>query len=153
MKTIYYDMDGTLYDLYNLENWLESIEAEKAEIFSHEAKLFTPFFYYQILKLMEKGYNFGVITWTPKDATKAYQKQVAEEKRKWIQTHLPFVSEIHILPYGEPKQNAIKNDLQEAYLIDDNTNVCEKWNNGKERKSINVSKIGVEKALEKIICS
>ena len=31
---IYFDLDGTVYDLYNVENWLEKLRSEDASVFS-----------------------------------------------------------------------------------------------------------------------
>ena len=33
MTTWYFDLDGTLADLYNSENWLENLENEKSGVF------------------------------------------------------------------------------------------------------------------------
>ena len=33
-KKIYFDLDGTVYDLYNMENWLEKLRSETEKVFT-----------------------------------------------------------------------------------------------------------------------
>ena len=39
MMTIYFDMDGTIADLYSVENWLESLRAYSAEPYTCAAPM------------------------------------------------------------------------------------------------------------------
>lgn len=147
-KIINFDLDGTLYNLYSMENWLSRIEQEEKNVFT-DGEFITNYdeFIECIDLLKERGYKFNVITWLPMGASKAYEKQCTEEKLKWIEKYLPFVEKIKITPYGKEKHKQIK----QGVLIDDNKVVCSMWN-GSNRKAINVSeKFNVVKALRKII--
>lgn len=126
--TISFDMDGTLNNMYSLPNWVEQInngivtpyvKAKPAFNFAVLAKLLN--------RLQEKGYKIQVITWLSKTGTVEYNTAVTKEKKKWLQKHLPSViwDEIHIVPYGTPKENYCYscNDI----LFDDNTRVRSSW--------------------------
>lgn len=106
MKKIWFDMDGTIANLYAVENWLEYLQHEdtypysQAETmlnFSHFAKL--------LHRLQNKGYQIGIISWTSKSGSEAYNMAVEVAKRLWLTRHLPSVEwdEIKIVRYGTNK--------------------------------------------------
>lgn len=113
-KIVYFDMDGTIADLYGVNGWLEAIENEDATPY----KVAEPLPAIALVKEFEKkGYEIGVITWLAKGATKAYDKAVREAKREWIAKNLPQATEIHIVKYGTPKYKVAKD--KNGILIDD----------------------------------
>ena len=61
----------------------------------------------QIHKLQATGYEVNIISWTSKSGSADYNAKVADEKKKWLRRHLRSVqfNNIHILPYGTPKEN------------------------------------------------
>lgn len=129
--TIYFDMDGTVADFYNVESWLEKIlennsepyrDARPLQNFSYLAKL--------IHRCQNKGIEFGIISWGSKNSTENFLTTVADEKRKWLKTHLPSVqfSEIIIVPYGTPKENYKKSPFD--ILFDDEARNRKNWQNG-----------------------
>ncbi len=128
---IYFDLDGTLADFYSVDNWLQKIlendsspyrEARPLHNFSQLAKL--------MHKCQEKGIEFSIISWGSKNSTENFLAAVADEKRKWLKTHLPSVnfSEIIIVPYGTPKEN-YKNSHFDILFDDEQTN-RKNWKNG-----------------------
>lgn len=133
-KKIFFDLDGTLYDLYNIENWLDSLQNEDATVFERGNFIGDYDEFIAIVKeLMFKGYTFGVISWLPMYATPEFENECAEVKRKWVQKYLPFVEEINFQRYGTPKQNAIQTKAQTMYLIDDCIEVGRVWATPKQR--------------------
>ena len=151
---IYFDLDGTLFDLYNKENWLTNIQAEKSGVFCGDYRLFHNSFYETIKQLILFGVEFGVITWTPMGVSPEYEEICRQEKINWIKQFIPFVTEINICSYGIPKQNTIKKKAKTMYLIDDNMEVCNMWETTANRIAINVNyknKFTVEKALLEIL--
>ena len=143
-KTIYFDLDGTVYDLYNVPNWLEKLRREEPNIFLEGetiSNLSTQTFTDVIVGLINSGYTFGVISWLPMYCTPEYAETCRQEKIKWCQRNLPFVpvENISIIPYGIPKQKAITKKSQIMWLIDDNKEVCEIWKTPKARLYKNVS--------------
>lgn len=145
MKQIFFDMDGTIADLYNTKNWLESLMNEQEGLFlnlpviHNKEELQTA-----INSLIEDGYNVGIITWTPKNVSKGYVNRVATEKRKWLEKHFPMITDIYCLEYGTPKQKANYKQSKIEILVDDNTDVIELWNTPKRRKSIVADKNLIE---------
>ena len=119
-KAIYFDMDGTIADLYGVETWLSDIHAENERPYK-EAKVLVNMnlLAKKLHKLQENGYKLGVISWTAKNATDTYNEKVANAKKEWLQKHLKSVKfdEIVIVPYGTPKQKVVK--YNEGILFDD----------------------------------
>lgn len=151
---IYFDLDGTVYDLYNIENWELKLRSENADVFN-EGNFIGDYakFIAVCAELIKKGVQFGVITWLPMQATEEYERECAEVKREWVKKFIPFVTEFTVQTYGIPKQNAIIKRAKRMYLLDDNTEVCEIWKTEKMRIAINVNRgeLTTIEALEKIL--
>lgn len=118
--TIWFDMDGTIADLYSVENWLPMLRAYDPSPYMLAKPLVRlSTLAYMLNRLRAKGYRVGVISWGSKCSTPAYDAAVTAAKTAWLKTHLPSVDfdEIHILPYGVPKQNFKNTDAD--ILFDD----------------------------------
>ena len=107
MKTIYFDMDGTIADLYDVPGWLASIKAEDISPFLIAKPLCDTWELSLILRRLQlKGYKIGVITWTPKNATPEYAYRVAAAKKHWLRENLLIrIDDLKILPYGTNKKS------------------------------------------------
>lgn len=152
-KKIFFDLDGTVYDLYGQKDWLPKIRNEESGVFTQKAFLVDySMFIDKIATLTRKGFTFGVITWLPMNASPEYEEVCRLEKIDWIDTWLPFTSEVNIQPYGVPKQNAIQKRAKKMFLIDDNSEVCKVWEKDPQRMAINLTtNFSVLDALDKII--
>lgn len=151
---IFFDMDGTVFDLYGKENWLELLRTETKGAFEGGFILndegYTDFID-EVGNLLDKGVQFGVITWLPMQASPEYEEICRAEKLEWVKKYLPFVSEFNCVSYGIPKQNCIQKKASKMYLIDDNTEICKIWQTTKQRIAIEVNKnFNVLNALIKI---
>ncbi len=124
--TYYFDMDGTIADLYGVENWLNFLENGSSYPYAAALPLVDPEnFCAAALELKAKGINFGIISWTAKNGTKSYNKAVREAKRAWLDNYFPGIfTEIHIVKYGTPKFS-VKKD--EGILFDDEEKNRLKW--------------------------
>ena len=143
MKNIYFDMDGTIANLYGVEGWLDDIRAERVRPYA-EAK---PMVNFSVLarvlnRLTRNGYSVNVISWTARGGSDEYNEAVAEVKRAWLAKHLPSVrfENVFIVPYGTPKQ-----DFGFGVLFDDEKPNRDKWN-GKAYDEKNI--IAVLKGIE-----
>lgn len=139
--TIYFDMDGTIADLYGVEGWLDYLMNGDATPYAKAMPLMRMNVLARMLnKLQRKGYKLGVISWLAKTSTAEYDKAVAEVKRAWLKTHLASVKfdEINIVPYGTPKQSFAKseNDI----LFDDEKPNRMAWT-GKAYDVQNITKV------------
>lgn len=151
MKKIYFDMDGTVYDLYGIDNWLEMLINEEKGAFLIGNPLVDMNKLENIcLWLIKKGCQIGIITWLPMGASLEYCEVCTEEKRKWAEKNMPYISEFYTQEYGTPKQYAPARRAAEMWLIDDNREVREMWVTGKQRKAIDANEDILE-ALERIL--
>lgn len=127
-KTIWFDMDGTIADLYGVENWLEHLVALNTFPYETAKPLIRLSILARLLnKLQSEGYRLGVISWLSKNSTAEYDRAVTKAKQEWLKKHLASVQfdEIHIVAYGTPKQNfaKTKNDI----LFDDEEKNRNDW--------------------------
>ena len=126
--TIWFDMDGTIADLYGVENWLPMLRASDPTPYLVARPLINLSILARMLnKLQKQGYEIGVISWLSKTGTPDYDAAVTAAKYAWLSKHLPSVDfdEIHVVPYGTPKQVfAHSND---DILFDDEVKNRENW--------------------------
>ena len=126
--TINFDMDGTIANLYGVDNWLDYILAEDTTPYEVAEPLLRLCVLARKLNALQKqGYNLAVITWLAKEATEEYNEAVTEAKLAWLAQHLPSVvwDRITIVPYGTPKQNYCFNPLD--VLFDDEARNRNNW--------------------------
>lgn len=129
-KAIYFDMDGTIADLYGVENWLADLIAENTRPYAEAKPLLNlSLLARYIHKAQAKGYTVGVISWLSKCGTPAYNEAVTEVKRQWLAKHLPSVEwdEIHIVKYGTPKSTC---RTCPGILFDDEQRNLDEWGEG-----------------------
>jgi hypothetical protein len=143
-KVIYFDMDGTVADLYGVNNWLEKLRAFDPSPYIEAKPLVDMEKLTEVcLALINKGYSIGVITWLSKDSNQRYDQKVIQAKFQWLQQYMPYISKYYAIPYGIPKQRAVS-FCEEMWLVDDNEEVREMWNTPKKRKSINANEDIIE---------
>ena len=138
-KKIYFDMDGTFYNLYGYNGWLECILSEKTECYTRSTLLVNYEKFVTVLnELKGKGYTIGIITWLSKNATKKYQNMVRSAKYRYIKKNFSGVfDEIHIIQYGKNKNQYAENGY---ILFDDEENNRIEWEK-KNGISYNVNNI------------
>lgn len=126
--TIFFDMDGTIADLYGVENWLDYLIAKDALPYEIAKPLLRLNALARVLNRLQKaGYRIGIISWLAKNSTENYDEDVARAKREWLKKHLASVdfNEINIVKYGTPKQTFAKTD--EDILFDDEEKNRKEW--------------------------
>ena len=120
-KTVWFDMDGTLYDLYNVPNWLEELENENPNVFYDGNLMYNSYRIGQAIEaLVAHGWDVGVVTWAPmgvdKDST--FFAKVEQVKRFWLKRFYPELAHnFHCLPYGESKRNYVYENFCRTSLI------------------------------------
>lgn len=126
--TINFDMDGTIADLYGVDNWLEYLIAEDTFPYANaEPLLRLSALARKLNSLQREGYQLAVISWLSKSGTDEYNKAVTEVKKEWLRKHLPSVKwdRVTIVPYGTPKQNFCHTELD--ILFDDEERNRTNW--------------------------
>lgn len=101
--TIFFDMDGTIADLYGVENWLEYLLNGDAFPYENAKALLNLQALARVLnRLHRNGVRIEIISWLSKNSTPEYDKAVTLAKRRWLSAHLASVSfdEINIVSYG-----------------------------------------------------
>lgn len=127
-KAIYFDMDGTIADLYGVENWLENLRAENPAPYEKAAPLLKLNQLARILNnLQKKGWSLGIISWLSKNSSENYDLEVTKAKLKWLKSHLASVkfNEIKIVPYGTPKEFSV--NYPKGILFDDEEKNRKNW--------------------------
>lgn len=126
--TIYFDMDGTIADLYNVTDWLDKLLAHDPSPYALAAPLIRLCTLARVLNNLKlHGFQVGIVSWLSKDNDPVYNQQVTETKIAWINKHLPSVEfdEIKIVPYGTPKSTVV--DDPSGILFDDEENNRKEW--------------------------
>ena len=126
--TINFDMDGTIADLYGVENWLDYLIAENTLPYAEAKPLIRLNLLARRLNALQRnGYEIAVISWLSKCGSEEYNRAVTEVKLEWLAKHLPSVNwdRVTIVPYGTPKQNFCNNPLD--ILFDDEERNRNNW--------------------------
>ena len=127
-RTIWFDMDGTIANLYGVENWLPKLRSfdpspyAEAEVM-HNMSLLARY----LNKLQTLGYRIGIISWLSKGSNAEYDKAVSKAKREWLEFHLHSVrfDAIHIVSYGLPKE--VFMTATDDILFDDCEEIRNEW--------------------------
>ena len=121
-------MDGTIANLYAVENWLPKLRNEDASPYTDATPLLKMNVLARLLnKAQKNGHKLGIVSWTSKGGSKEYNEKVAKAKMEWLSIHLKSVNfdEIHIVEYGTPKSSMV-ND-KKCILFDDEENNRINW--------------------------
>lgn len=139
-KCIMFDMDGTVYDLYGVDNWLDKLNNSDVSVYCDGApKVDLDKLAEVCLALIDKGYEIGVITWLAKNGSDRFNRNTTETKKLWVKNNMPYVTRFTAQKYGTPKQKALDRTFKFAILVDDNKEVREMWDTPKQRKSIDAN--------------
>lgn len=142
-RAIYFDMDGTIANLYGVENWLDNLMNEYTRPY-REAKAMVNMrtLGRELNRLQAEGYVIGVVSWLSKNGTDEYGERVAKAKREWLARHIGAVEwdEVHIVKYGTPKYKVV--NVPNGILFDDEERNRKEWALG------NGVAFGVENIIE-----
>ena len=129
-----FDMDGTIADLYGVENWLEMLRAYDPTPYAVAEPMWEMTELANLLHQVQAvGIEIRIITWLSKESTAEYDTAVREAKRNWLaEQGFPF-DHFHGVRYGATKADSIRKYLDEgetAILFDDNAKVRNGWKMG-----------------------
>ena len=148
-KTLVFDMDGTIANLYGVENWLEDLRSYNARPYIVAEPMYDMVELVNILHQLKKiGWTIAVTSWLSKESTREYDQMVRQAKREWLEKYeFPF-DEIHLVAYGTTKANCTRKNGGYQILVDDNEKVRNGWNLG---GTINANENIIEKLLELLL--
>ena len=121
--TIYFDMDGTIANLYGVDGWLDSIIKGHTKPYRLAKRMYDKETIETIKTLKENGATIGIVSWLAKNFN--------------------FADEIHIVPYGTDKKSVVLD--KNGYLVDDEIGNLKAWGN----KTINAKEM--KKELKKLL--
>ena len=126
-----FDMDGTIADLYGVENWLYELEHHIARPYEVARPMWNMARLAELLKA--SGAKIVVVSWLAKGSNKRYDEEVRSAKIEWLKANgFPF-DKFHGVKYGTTKASVVRRYLAEnelAVLIDDNAKVRKGWSLG-----------------------
>lgn len=131
-KWIWFDMDGTIADLYGVDGWLEDLIAHNTRPYAQAKDIYNVFDLLEIMiALKEKGYKLGVISWGSKENNKEYDKAVEIVKKAWLYDRLmdALLDEIIVTPYGVRKADTCRK-FGYGILVDDEKQNRDAWDLG-----------------------
>ena len=126
---IWFDMDGTIADLYGVMGWLEAILARDTRPYTEAKGIGNLALIARLLnKAQANGHEIGIISWTAKAGTAEYNERIAEAKKAWLGRHLASVrwDEIKVVAYGTDKKVATGGGI----LFDDEEPNRTNWGEG-----------------------
>ena len=130
-RTLVFDMDGTIANLYGVENWLEMLRAEDPTPYIVAQPMYDMDTLKVVLEMLKlQGWTIAVTSWLSMDSTKEYDKLVRQAKREWLERYnFPF-DEIHLVAYGTTKANCTRKNGGYQILVDDNEKIRKGWHLG-----------------------
>lgn len=129
---ICFDMDGTIADLYGVDNWLDMLRTYDPTPYANAEPMWDMAELADILNaLRANGVEIRIITWLSKETTAEYDNAVRNAKREWLAKYGFPYDHFHGVRYGATKADSVRKYLNgSAWLIDDNANVRKGWNMG-----------------------
>ena len=86
MRTIFFDMDGTIADLYGVADWLPQLINSDPTPYKAANPMVNMDELTTICTQLQKcGFRIGVISWLSKGATKEYKAAIRQAKKEWLQ--------------------------------------------------------------------
>lgn len=125
---ICFDMDGTIANLYGVENWLEMLTNHDETPYKNATVLVNMNSLARILnRLQRMGHEIGIISWLSKNSTSEYDERVTEAKKGWLAKHLKSVKFdfVEIVAYGTDKNIVATSDKD--ILFDDEEQNRKNW--------------------------
>ena len=121
-------MDGTIANLYAVENWLPKLRAEDASPYTEAEVLWNMSQLARLMNSVQKlGYKLGIISWTSKGGSASYNEAVKQAKIEWLKRHLASVNwdSICVVSYGTPKSLVMQSE--DDILFDDEEQNRNDW--------------------------
>lgn len=127
-KAIYFDMDGTLNRFYEVEGWLEMLQAEDPTPYAVAApRLSFSLLARRLNQLQKLGWHIGIVSWLSRSGSPAYNQKITETKLAYLRKHMPSVNwdSIAIMEYGTCKATCIP--TLNGILFDDEARNRHEW--------------------------
>ena len=124
---IWFDMDGTLADLYGVENWLEMLRNYDETPYAVAKPLVNLSLLARLMnKAQANGFEICIVSALSKESTADYDERVMNAKKRWLARHLKSVQfdEMRFVPYWFKKNDV---NSGEDILFDDEARHLDAW--------------------------
>ena len=129
---IWFDMDGTIADLYNTENWLADIRNLNARPYLNAKPLYDLVdLFFTLADLRSRGYKLGIISWSSRTSNSTFDMAVEKAKNEWLYNNLLdcLFDKVIVTAYGINKADTCR-PYGSGILVDDEITNLEKWDLG-----------------------
>ena len=124
---IWFDMDGTIADLYGVDGWLDMLINKDATPYAIAKPLVNLSALARLMhKAQRNGFEICIVSALAKNSTAEYDEKVKTAKMNWLKKHLASVQfdEIRFVPYTFTKNDVNSgNDI----LFDDEERHLTAW--------------------------
>lgn len=130
--TVWFDMDGTIADLYGVNNWLEDLETENAKPYKEADVMYDENELSDLFRELSKKFNLGIISWGSKNASAEYLREIRKTKIEWLKNKklLGYLDMVYVTEYGKNKADFCKAFSEYGVLVDDEDKNLQEWTLG-----------------------
>lgn len=131
-KWVWFDMDGTIADLYSVNGWLDDLKAHNVRPYATAKSLYNDVDLLNLFcELKEKGYKIGIISWGSRESNAEYDKAVRNAKAKWLYERclIDLLDKLIVTSYGIKKADTCR-EYGEGVLVDDEAQNRNDWDLG-----------------------
>ena len=130
-KTLVFDMDGTIANLYGVENWLEDLRNFNPRPYVVAKPLYDMEVLKSLLEVLKaNGWKIVITSWLSKETTPLYDEMVRVSKKYWLDSYGFPYDELHFVKYGTTKANCTRKLGGYQIIVDDNEKVRNGWHLG-----------------------
>ena len=130
-KVLVFDMDGTIANLYGVDNWLSMLRAFNPTPYAIAEPMYDMGKLVGLLNTLKKnGWRIAVTSWLSKESNPDYDAAVRIAKINWLDAFSFPYDEIHLVKYGTTKANCTRKLGGYQVLVDDNKKVRDGWTLG-----------------------
>lgn len=146
---ICFDLDGTIVNLYGVEDWLDKLRGEDPSPYKDAKPLVDMNKLNEVVALLQKaGWEIQIITAFAKDASSEYKDAIRIAKKAWLEKWGFIYDKFHGVDYKTPKCEVIRREMPygmrtlkaiadripntpEAILVDDESRHTNRWGWGR----------------------
>lgn len=146
-KLLIFDMDGTIADLYNTENWSERLDNGDATVYADAKPMIDMVEFHSLLNALKMAnYKIIILSWLSKNDDPDFHKRIITAKKNWIEKYNIPVDEVIITKYGIDKHDTITAKFPSANIIifDDDVTVRASF---PENSAIDPQKVDINQFL------
>lgn len=138
MVGFFFDMDGTIADLYSVDGWLESLRSSDPTPYAEAMPMGNmEALRSRIDAIRAQGDIVGVISWCSKCGSPDYNRATRAAKVAWLDAQGLTFDEINVVRYGRDKYTCRKTTNLDKYVLfdDEDTNI-DNWNKHKDTMGV-----------------